>query len=63
MLVLVLVLVLVLFEELLPPVGLVVLTSVKFAQVRRVLLAKCSVKEPFGKKLFEPTRVDVYSSV
>jgi hypothetical protein len=55
--------VLVLFVALLPPVGAVVLTREKFAQVRRVLLAKCSVKEPFGKKLFEPIIVDVYSSV
>jgi hypothetical protein len=57
------VLVLVLFVVELPPGGVVVLTRVKFAQVRRVLLAKCSVKEPFGKKLLEPTIVDVYSSV
>lgn len=44
-------------EEVLLPLD-VLLTSLKLAQVRRVLLAKCNVKEPLPKKAFEPARVE-----
>jgi hypothetical protein len=50
------------FEDWLPPLGVLV-TSVQFAQVRRVLLAKCSVREPLPKKERDPTRVEEYLSV
>jgi hypothetical protein len=45
------------FEEWLPLVGML-LTIVKFAQVMRVALAKCSVREPFPKKALEPAKVE-----
>jgi hypothetical protein len=57
------VVVLVAFEVWLPLTGGVLLTIVKFAQVMRVLLAKCRVMEPLPKNALEPLRVEAYSSV
>jgi hypothetical protein len=46
------------FDEILPPLGEVFVTSVQFAQVMRVVFAKWRVRAPLPKKDFELTSVE-----